>query len=368
MMELTLRNVANTCPDHRWEPPRPGAGPATQPAAPIPVSPAPPAFGRVAPLAAIPDAAPASAPVRLPGKRLARLGALLVIPAVLMLAGMGVLVLRGDYLFAPGPYGRILFQLQRPDYHAPADGLTDADRRAAYERRYGKYRHAPQPRLTGATLRVELYPAAGRAEVRGTYQLVNRSGAPIDTVHLLTQPGVETAVHFDRPFRGARVDAELGHRSYALARTLRPGDSLRLHFTVQYRAPRLPLDSPHTAVADNGSYFSHLPPLRPDEKRWLPLPGYQPARELSDPGARRARGLPPRPAVRSRHGHATRGNPAGRERVPFEAVIGTDAGRVAGAPGTPCRTWTADGRRYFHYVTDDPVRNGFPFFAARYGH
>ncbi|CAA9325876.1 MAG: hypothetical protein AVDCRST_MAG56-7124 [uncultured Cytophagales bacterium] len=271
MMELTLQNVSNPCPSHPWEP-RPGTGPATQPTAPVP-----------------------PAPGRLTGKRLARFGALLVIPAVLMLAGMAVPALWGYYPSGPGPYGLIRFGLQLPRYHAPADGLTDADRRAAYERRYGKYRHAPQPRLTGATVRVELYPAAGRAEVRGTYQLVNRSGAPIDTVHLLTHPGVETAVHFDRPFRGARVDAELGHRSYALARTLRPGDSLRLHFTVQYRAPRLPLDGPHTAVADKGSYFRHLPALPPDEKRWLPLLGYQPSRELSDPGARRSRGLPPRP-------------------------------------------------------------------------
>ncbi len=246
MMEFTLRNVAKTCPDR----------------------------------------------VRLPGKYLARFAVLLVVPAVVMLAGMGGQARWACCSPEPGPSARLLFRLLPPGHQAN----TDADRRAAYERRYGKYRQVSQPQLTGATLRTALYPAAGRAEVRGTYQLVNRSGAPIDTVHLFTPPGAETAVHFDRPFRGARVDARLGHRSYALARTLQPGDSLRLHFTVQYRAPRLPLDGPHMAVAGYGSYFGHLPPRQPDEKRWLPRVGYQPARELTDPEARRVRGLPPRPA------------------------------------------------------------------------
>ncbi len=257
------------------------------------------------------------------------------------------------------PGGVIFF-----DTNALHECLTNPGR-AAYERRYGKFRHVPQPRLTGATLHVELYPAGRRAEVRGTYRLLNRSGAPIDTIHLLTYPGVATAVRFDQPARAVLADAELGHRSYALARPLGPGDSLRLHFTVQYQAPSLPLDGPHTAVADNRAYFEHLPPLRPGEKRWLPLLGYQPGHELSDPGARRAHGLPPRRAVRSPHDPEARQHPAGRERITFEAVIGTDADEVAVAPGTLRRTWTTAGRRYCHYVTDGPVRNGFPLFWAR---
>ncbi len=188
--------------------------------------------------------------------------------------------------------GVILFNTHA--LHAYPATPDRAERRAAYERRYGKFRHVPQPRLTGATLHVARYPAGRRAEVRGTYHLLNRSGLPIDTIHLLTCPGVATAVRFNQPARAVLVDAELGHRSYALARPLGPGDALRLHFTVQYQPPSLPLDGPHTAVADNSSYFAHLPHLRPDEERWLPLLGYQPGQELSDPGTRRAYRLPPR--------------------------------------------------------------------------
>ncbi|MBD0257591.1 MAG: hypothetical protein ICV83_17900 [Cytophagales bacterium] len=216
-------------------------------------------------------------------------------------------------------------------WHAYLVNHDQAERRAAYERRYGKFRNAPQPRLSGAKLHVELYPAGRRAEVRGTYRLLNRSGAPIDTIHLLTYPDVETAVRFDRPARVVLADAELGHRSYALARPLGPGDSLHLHFTVQYRAPALPLHGLHMAVADHGASSGHRPHRRPLEKRWLPLPGYQPAEELSDAGTRRAHGLPPRRTVRSHHDPQARQDRAVLERIPFEAVLGTDADRNAPA-------------------------------------
>jgi ABC-2 type transport system permease protein len=50
----------------------------------------------------------------------------------------------------------------------------------------------------------------------------------------------------------------------------------------------------------------------------------------------------------------------------FEAVVGTDEGQTAVAPGTLRRTWAQDGRRYFHYATDAPILNNFAFFSAAY--
>ncbi len=111
------------------------------------------------------------------------------------------------------------------------------------------------------------YPADhDEALVRGTYYLPNRSRAAIDTIHLLACPGVETAVRFDRPARVVRTDAKPGHWSYALVRPFGPGDSLRLHFKVQYQAPTLPLHGLHMSVADKGTACELLP--------W---PSYQPA-------------------------------------------------------------------------------------------
>ena len=47
-------------------------------------------------------------------------------------------------------------------------------------------------------------------------------------------------------------------------------------------------------------------------------------------------------------------------------MVGTDEDQVAVAPGRLRRTWTENGRRYFHYGTDALIRNDYAFFSADY--
>ncbi|MBF9221245.1 M1 family aminopeptidase [Hymenobacter ruricola] len=237
---------------------------------------------------------------------------------------------------------------------------ASAAQRAAYEQRYRRYQHAPQPQLTGVNLRVEIYPRQQKAEIQGTYLLVNNTPAAIDSVHLAT--GTEdvetTALAFDQPARPVLVDAEQGYRIFALARPLRPGDSLRLRFHVRHQARGFSNRGADVQVVANGSSFRNL--------EWLPVIGYQPYRELDEAGARKAHGLAPRPATYSLHDVAARRYAPFPEQIRFEAVVGTDAGQTVVAPGTLRRTWTTAGRRYFHYATDAPIRNEYAFFSAHY--
>ncbi|MDQ4099775.1 MAG: ABC transporter permease, partial [Chloroflexota bacterium] len=55
----------------------------------------------------------------------------------------------------------------------------------------------------------------------------------------------------------------------------------------------------------------------------------------------------------------------GEESIAFEAVVGTGEDQTAVAPGALRRTWTKDGRRYFHYSTDAPI-GGYAFLSADY--
>jgi hypothetical protein len=234
-----------------------------------------------------------------------------------------------------------------------------SERLAEYERRYGRYEGIPQPRITGTRLHVEIHPDRRAVEVRGTHSFVNASTVAIDSIHLATRSEVETgALRFDRPATRVLADAGLGHAIYRLATPLQPGDSLRLSFTVRY-APRGFADGELDAlVVQNGTMFG---------EKWLPALGYQPDREIAGAGDRRALGLPPRPAARPLHDAGARMDLSGVERIAFEAVVGTDADQVAVAPGRLRRTWTAGGRRYFHYATDSPIRNEYAFYSAAYG-
>ncbi|RAK69303.1 ABC transporter permease/M1 family aminopeptidase [Hymenobacter edaphi] len=231
--------------------------------------------------------------------------------------------------------------------------------RAAYEQRYRRYQHTPQPVLTGVNLQVAIYPRQRAVDLQGTYLLVNNSQVPIDSVHLGTGAGVATtAVHFSQPARPVLVDAALGHRIYALAQPLPPGDTLRLRFQVKHRARGFSNDGADAQVLANGTSFRNL--------EWLPVIGYQPYRELDEAGPRKAYGLPPRPATYSLYDVAARRYAPFAEQIRFEAIVGTDAGQTVVAPGTLRRTWTQSGRRYFHYATDAPIRNEYAIFSANY--
>jgi ABC-2 type transport system permease protein len=241
--------------------------------------------------------------------------------------------------------------------HANHAAPVGTEWKAEYERRYGQYAGIPQPRPTAANFRVEIYPKRGAVEIRGTYDLVNRTGATIDAVHVATALEVETRVEFDRPSRTELADDRLGHRIYVLETPLRPGDSLRLEFEVRFEPRGFPRYDIDASVVPNGTFFG---------SEWLPRVGYQRGRELQDAAERREYELPPRPEIPPLDDPVALMEPAGLEAIMFEAVVGTDEGQTAVAPGALLRTWAQDGRRYFRYATDAPIRNNFAFFSAAY--
>jgi hypothetical protein len=153
-------------------------------------------------------------------------------------------------------------------------------------------------------------------------------------------------------------DEEHGFRIYALAKPLPPRDSLRLRFQVNYKAQGFGNSGADAQVVENSTYFRNL--------EWLPVIGYQPYRELDEAAARKTYGLAPRPATASLYDVAARRYAPFPEQINFEAIVGTEANQLVVAPGTLRRTWTNNGRRYFHYASDAPIRNEYAFFSADY--
>ncbi|HYJ79858.1 MAG TPA: ABC transporter permease, partial [Longimicrobiaceae bacterium] len=248
------------------------------------------------------------------------------------------------------------------EYRSASDGM---EMRAEYERRYGRYQGIPQPRLAGASLRVEIHPRRRAVHFRGTYRLVNGTAVAIDSIHLATVPEVETgAVTLDRAATRVLVDEERGHRIYALAQPLRPGESLRIDFAVHVEPRGFRNGGVDPFMTEKITFFR--------AQGWLPAIGYQRSRELFKPGERRAYGLAARPLVPSLAdadgGQDITGEAgmSGADRVAFQAVVGTDADQTAVAPGALRRTWMEGGRRYFHYATDTPIGTEWSFFSAAY--
>ncbi len=229
-----------------------------------------------------------------------------------------------------------------------------------YEKRYKRFENAPQPMIEAADLRVEIYPEEPAADLSGTYHLVNRTSAPIDSVHVFTVREIETrSIAFDRPSTPMVVDDETDYRIYALERALQPGDSLQLTFDVTFRPRGFPNGGIPTGVAQNGTRF---------DRRWLPIIGYQDLFELTDERERARFGLAPRPPMPGPEDADARRNrfsPTDGDAVHVEAILGTAADQIAVTPGVMRRSWKEGGRRYFQY-DHESTGFGFTVYSARY--
>jgi len=233
-----------------------------------------------------------------------------------------------------------------------------AAERAEYERRYKRFDGAPEPSLVASQMRVELYPSESAADVHGTFVLVNRTVHAIDSLHVLPSLDVETrTLGFDRTARLALNDSTRRYRIYVLEPPLAPGDSIAMTFDLESRARGFRNNGAATDITPNGAFI---------QGGWVPSLGYLAGRELIDPDDRRKQGLPPRVTPASAGDVDTRPGANAVPWVSMETVIGTDPRQIAVTPGTLVREWRENGRRYFAYRTDEPVRYGSPVLSAEY--
>ncbi|MGV3592864.1 MAG: M1 family aminopeptidase [Gammaproteobacteria bacterium] len=242
------------------------------------------------------------------------------------------------------------------------DYVTRADMTAAaarYEREYGAWRLAPVPSLVDFDMHVELYPSARRLEARGTAVLRNTKSVPISEFPLTLDARHEVRTLAIAGATVTRAGPELGLWLFRFTTPLQPGATATMTWDVA-RAHRgfVNAYADNTLVA-NGTYMRAGP---------MPVPGYDIERELQYPADRRRFGLPPAEGLPElgdpawldylRPGIDARGN--------YRIVIGTEADQIALAAAPLRREWMENGRRYFEYVMDRPMRPFSSLMSARY--
>jgi ABC-type transport system involved in multi-copper enzyme maturation permease subunit len=236
--------------------------------------------------------------------------------------------------------------------------------RAQYEQRYHAYARLAQPRITDVHLEVDILPEGRTLKARGSYQLENRSGAPLSDIILYQQRGASFQPRFSLPARLVLADAERGFYHYRLAAPLQPGARLALGFELAYTPGGILGLGRDTPVVGNGTFFTN---------EVLPHLGYRIEVELPDDRDRKRHGLAPRQPMPARDDRAAQMvNPFGPDAdwINFDAVVSTSADQLAIAPGTLEREWQGQdngrARRYFHYRMDKPIQNFYAFQSARY--
>jgi len=242
-------------------------------------------------------------------------------------------------------------------YVTSDDGYAEL---AAWERTYRRYIHLRPPRITAVDVRVDLWPERRAYALDGTYVVVNREAAPLDSILLnfddaLTVERMEWSV----PARAAIQDTVTGTQLWVLEAPMAPGDSMELRYRMAWAANGFPNSGSNTRVVENGTF---LPSLGPSL-------GYNTATELSNPDERRKQGLSERERLPDLDDPDARRNPQfaiDSDLVDFSATVSTAPDQIALAPGTLVREWEEGGRRLFRYEMERPIANFATVASARY--
>jgi ABC-2 type transport system permease protein len=234
--------------------------------------------------------------------------------------------------------------------------------RAERERLYKRFDGAPQPRITGISLQVDLYPSKRSAVIAGQYVLRNKTSLPIDSIHLDIDEDLEVRrLDFDRSARRVLADKPRQFYIYRLATPLLPGDTMLMRFTLGRIHRGFANEITDNAVAANGTFLENV--------QFMPGIGYDPRAELQSEDARKKEKLPPRPRMRPPTDHSTWATnyiSHDADWLTYDATVSTDPDQLAITSGYLQREWLANGRRYFHYKMDAPILNLWAFQSARY--
>lgn len=266
-----------------------------------------------------------------------------------------------ETLLAMASLGAAILQGGRVDRDLRVVGsLQTSDDRAAlradYERGYARWQGTAQPDIVEIRSRVEFYPQQYRARLRGTMRLLNRSDQPVEQLLVgWGQPGEHGAVNL----AGAKIlsrDSRLGQTVFQLDHPLLPQRDIDLRFTVERAQTDLePAELPFAIRPE----FSSLP-----MHSLLPVIGFKRELTLRDPVTRRELGLPALNIPPPSRVTVTVSNSLAADRVMLDTVVSTDRDQQAVAQGSLLRRWQVQGRAYFHYRTDQPIRNLAAVFSV----
>lgn len=234
------------------------------------------------------------------------------------------------------------------------------ERLAEWERTYRPFMELVPPRIVDVDATVELWPERRAYSLDGRYIMVNKSGAPIDSVQ----------VNYDRRLTVERMewqtgavaailDTITGTQLWTFDRPLAAGDTTVLSYRLSFEAHGFPNAAPNNRIVENGTFLSSIGPSL----------GYDESLEMSDPSDRRKHDLPPRNRLPDLDDPTARENmqfSIDSDLVDFDVTVATAPDQIAVAPGYLQREWVEGGRRWFRYEMDRPIANFFSIVSARY--
>ena len=230
-------------------------------------------------------------------------------------------------------------------------------RAVTWEKKYKKYENAIQPRIVSVKVDMNIYPKELNFDAKGTYMMVNKSNQKIDSIFLNHNQFPSTFI-FDKEINVLVEDTIFNFDIYKLKKSLLPGDSLSLTFTIKNKPNTLLRKQ--SPVRSNGTFIS---------SRIFPSLGYDSAGELQDDKTRKKYELPkndlkPFPTDTTALANTYIAHDA--DWIDFETTVSTSIDQIAIAPGYLQKKWVKEGRNYFYYKMDSKILNFYAYNSAKY--
>jgi len=234
--------------------------------------------------------------------------------------------------------------------------------KAEYEKRYSQFSGISQPRITAVETQVDIYANERRVHISGLYTLQNRTGRPIDSLHIFLQH--QPSAHdlsFSKPYAIVLEDAQHGYYIYELEKPLMPNDTATLTFQLEYAEKGFKNNNPNVDIVHNGTFINN--------QEYFPRIGYNRELELVEDHERKQYGLEPRQRMAPVDDVQARMNnyiSHDGDWITLDAIVSTDKDQIGIAPGYLIDEWQDGGRNYYHYVMDHRFINLYGFLSGRY--
>lgn len=233
-----------------------------------------------------------------------------------------------------------------------------------YEKSLKKYENLVQPKIVDVKVNVDIFPETRNMKATGSYWLKNKSDKAIPELHLQVREDrqfINDGMKLNRPNKlDDQYVKDFGYYIYKLATPLVSGDSLKLDFKMQFKTEGFQQGLGNISIVENGTFF---------DNNYFPSLGYNEGFELSDDNERIENKLPKKERVLKRDdpkGKFTNYAGDDADTYSFEATVSTSEGQTAIAPGYLQKKWTKDGRNYFQYKMDAPIKNMYSIVSAEY--
>lgn len=223
-----------------------------------------------------------------------------------------------------------------------------------YEKQFKKYTNLLQPTIVSVKSNVDLFPEENRYDVKGTYELVNNTEKPIDSLLLyidrnsrLTSVEIENAKNLDDV-------SEFQHYWYRLENPLKPHQKLKMSFSFTSTWSPFKGHTAFNSIIENGSFMRI--------SRYFPTFGYQDSNEISSEKERAKRHLRPQTPLKKLEDKSKTTN----DFIDYDVVVSTSKNQMAIGVGDLVGNWTKDNHNYFHYRSNGKIPFRFAFSSAEY--